>query len=74
MSVEVGLALELHQDRLVRAPDRVCQHFEAAAVGHAQDHLARPAPTARCITSSSIGTTTSTPSIEKLLLAGTLVW
>ena len=58
------LALELAQDRLVRLADRVGEHAEAAAVRHADHDLVRAAAAASSIASSSIGTSTSSPSIE----------
>ena len=39
---ECALALELGQDRLVRPLDRMRQHVQAPAVGHAHHHLAGP--------------------------------
>ena len=41
IGLEVLLALEFHEDRLVRAAHRVRQHVEATAVRHAENHLAR---------------------------------
>ena len=40
IGIEVLLALELHQDRLVGAADRVREHVQPAAVRHAEHHLA----------------------------------
>ena len=59
------LALELAQDRVVRAPDDVGQHVQPAAVRHA-DARPRCAPSAAAssIASSSIGTSRSSPSME----------
>ena len=63
---DLPTALELGEDRLVGPADGVGQHVEPAAVRHADHHLAgallRPRSS---MIRSSIGTSMSTPSIEK---------
>ena len=62
--VDRPLALELAQDRRVRAADRVREDVEPAAVRDADDDLVRAAAAPSSTASSSIGTSASRPSIE----------
>ena len=58
------LALELAQELLVRAVDDVRENVQAATVRHADHDLVRAGLGCELNDSSSIGTSTSSPSIE----------